>query len=110
MRVLIGTTLMLGSRGDGGFSIPDRFRRSILRDRVCARRAGRRALRPPGGHRGERSTLPRVVRAAPEPTTEAPQRAAVPRGVVGFEVDRRCPLAAADRGDTASIAGWFEWR
>jgi hypothetical protein len=32
---------------------------------------------------------------------------AAPRGVVGFEVDRRCLLAAVDRGDTASIAGWF---
>jgi hypothetical protein len=28
--------------------------------------------------------------------------------VVGFEVDPRCLLAAVDRGDTASIAGWFE--
>lgn len=25
------------------------------------------------------------------------------RGVVGFEVDRRCLLAAVDRGDTASL-------
>jgi hypothetical protein len=33
---------------------------------------------------------------------------AVPRGVVGFEVDRRCLLAAVDRGDTAGIAGWLE--
>ena len=33
---------------------------------------------------------------------------AVPRGVVGFEVDLRCLLAAVDRGDAASIAGWFE--
>src|SRR5215212_1594384 len=38
---------------------------------------------------------------------------AVPRGVVGLEIDRvevgrRCRLAAVDRGDTASIAGWFE--
>jgi hypothetical protein len=31
-----------------------------------------------------------------------------PRGVVGFEVDPRCLLAAVDRGDAASIAGWFE--
>jgi hypothetical protein len=28
--------------------------------------------------------------------------------VVGFEVDPRCLLAAVDRGDAASIAGWFE--
>ena len=33
---------------------------------------------------------------------------AAPRGVVGFEVDRRCLLAAVDRGDAASIAGWCE--
>jgi hypothetical protein len=32
---------------------------------------------------------------------------AMPRGVVGFEVDSRCLLAAVDRGDAASIAGWF---
>jgi hypothetical protein len=33
---------------------------------------------------------------------------AMPRGVVGFKVDPRCLLAAVDRGDAASIAGWFE--
>jgi hypothetical protein len=33
---------------------------------------------------------------------------AVSRGVVGFEVGLRCLLAAIDRGDAASIAGWFE--
>ena len=33
---------------------------------------------------------------------------AMPRGVVGFEVGPRCRLAAVDRGDAASIAGWFE--
>jgi hypothetical protein len=33
---------------------------------------------------------------------------AMRRGVVGFEVDLRCLLAAVDRGDAASIAGWFE--
>jgi hypothetical protein len=27
---------------------------------------------------------------------------------VGFEVGPRCRLAAVDRGDAASIAGWFE--
>ena len=32
---------------------------------------------------------------------------AMPRGVVGFEVDLRCLLAAVDRGDAASVAGWF---
>lgn len=32
---------------------------------------------------------------------------AVPRGVVGFEVDPRCLLAAVDRGDAAGIASWF---
>jgi hypothetical protein len=32
----------------------------------------------------------------------------MPRGVVGFEVDPRLSLpAAVDRGDAASIAGWF---
>jgi hypothetical protein len=35
---------------------------------------------------------------------------AVPRGVVGFEVDPRCLLAAVDRGDAISIAGWFVLR
>jgi len=33
---------------------------------------------------------------------------AVPRGVVGFEVDPRCLLAALDRGDGFSIAGCVE--
>jgi pimeloyl-ACP methyl ester carboxylesterase len=33
---------------------------------------------------------------------------AMSRGVVGFEVDPRCLLAAVVRGDAASIAGWFE--
>ena len=33
---------------------------------------------------------------------------AVSRGVAGFEVGLRCLLAAVDRGDAASIAGWFE--
>src|SRR5664280_1551425 len=33
---------------------------------------------------------------------------AMSRGVVGFEVGPWCLLAAVDRGDAASIAGWFE--
>src|SRR5712691_8145257 len=42
-------------------------------------------------------------------TIGPPSATAVPRGVVGFEVDPRCLLAAVDRGDAASIAGWFEF-
>jgi hypothetical protein len=30
------------------------------------------------------------------------------RAVVGFKVDLQWLLAAVDRGDAASIAGWFE--
>jgi len=37
-----------------------------------------------------------------------PRTSAVPRGVVGFEVESSVSTRAVDRGDTASVGGWFD--